>query len=53
MVSKLESKKSKKQRKSYTEEFKAGAVHLVLDERKTRAQVARDLDTARGRPGRV
>ena len=31
-------------RRQYTDEFKAGAVALVLDEGKTIAQVARDLD---------
>ena len=31
-------------RRSFTDEFKAGAVRLVLDEGKTVAQVARDLD---------
>ena len=31
-------------RRQYTDEFKAGAVRLVLDEGKTVAQVARDLD---------
>jgi transposase len=30
-------------RRQFTEEFKAGAVRLVLDEGKTIAQVARDL----------
>jgi transposase len=30
-------------RRAYTDEFKAGAVRLVLDERKTIAAVARDL----------
>jgi transposase len=30
-------------RRQFTEEFKAGAVRLVLDEGKTLAQVARDL----------
>ncbi len=45
MVSKMEqSKGSKRERRSFTDEFKAGAVRLVLDERKTVAQVARDLD---------
>ena len=52
MVSKLESKKPKRKRKSYTEEFKAGAVRLVLDEGKTRAQVARDLDVPPSALGR-
>ena len=31
-------------RRVFTDEFKAGAVRLVLDEGKTLAQVARDLD---------
>jgi transposase len=34
----------KRPRRSFTEEFRAGAVRLVLDEGKTIAQVARDLD---------
>ena len=36
--------KQRRQRRSFTDEFKAGAVRLVLDEGKTIAQVARDLD---------
>jgi len=31
-------------RRQFTDEFRAGAVRLVLDEGKTIAQVARDLD---------
>ncbi len=31
-------------RRAFTDEFRAGAVRLVLDEGKTVAQVARDLD---------
>ena len=38
------SKQAKRARRSFTDEFKAGAVRLVLDEGKTVAQVARDLD---------
>jgi len=34
----------KRQRRSFTDEFRAGAVRLVLDEGKTVSQVARDLD---------
>ena len=34
----------KRTRRSFTDEFKDGAVGLVLDEGKTIAQVARDLD---------
>ena len=34
----------KRARRAFTDEFKAGAVRLVLDEGKTLAQVARDLD---------
>ena len=39
-----EGKKQKRQRRSFTDEFKAGAIRLVLDEGKTVPQVARDLD---------
>jgi transposase len=35
---------SKRPRRSFTDEFKAGAVRLVLDEGKTIPRVARDLD---------
>jgi transposase len=35
--------KAKRTRRSFTEEYKAGAVRLVLDEGKTVAGVARDL----------
>jgi transposase len=34
----------RRERRSFTDEFKAGAVRLVLDEEKSVAQVARDLD---------
>src|SRR3954454_18304334 len=36
--------KERRQRRSFTDEFKTGAVRLVLDEGKTVAQVAGDLD---------
>ena len=36
--------KKRRQRRSYTDEFRAGAVRLVLDEGKTVSRVARDLD---------
>ena len=36
--------KGKRSRRSFTDEFKSGAVKLVLDEGKTVAQVARELD---------
>jgi transposase len=39
-----EEPKGKRPRRAFTEDFKAGAVRLVLDEGKTIAQVARDLD---------
>ena len=39
-----EGKRQKRPRRSFTEDFKAGAVRLVLDEGKTIPQVARDLD---------
>jgi transposase len=35
---------SRRARRSFTDEFKAGAIRLVLDEGKTIPQVARDLD---------
>ena len=44
MVSKMAQPKQKRTRRSFTDEFKAGAVRLVLEEGKTVAQVARDLD---------
>jgi transposase len=37
-------KKQKRQRRSFTDEFKAEAVKLVLNEGKTVAQAAKDLD---------
>ena len=37
-------KMSRRTRRNFTDEFKAGAIRLVLDEGKTVAQVARDLD---------
>src|SRR5512144_1665376 len=42
MVAKMS--ESKRDRRSFTDEFKAGAVRFVLEEGKTVAQVARDLD---------
>ena len=36
--------RAKRPRRQFTDEFKAGAVRLVLDEDKTVAEVARDLD---------
>jgi transposase len=48
-VSKMETKREDRpgrqgKRRKFTDEFKAGATKLVLDENKTIAQVARDLD---------
>jgi transposase len=37
-------KKPRRARRSFSDEFKAGAVRLVLDEGKSVGQVARDLD---------
>lgn len=37
-------KRERRARRKYTEEFKAGVVALVLDEQRSVAQVARDLD---------
>jgi transposase len=42
--SKPEKSISRRSRRSFTDEFKAGAVRLVLDEGKTIPQVARNLD---------
>ena len=39
-----EGSKKRRQRRSYTDEFRAGAVRLVLDEGKTVSRVAQDLD---------
>jgi transposase len=39
-------KRKPRARRSFTDEFKAGAVRLVLDEGKKVADVARDLDLA-------
>jgi transposase len=39
-----EQKKQRRPKRSFTDEFKAGAVRLVLDEGKSVSQVARDLD---------
>ena len=36
--------RTKRARRQFTDEFKAGAVRLVLEEGKTVAQVARELD---------
>ena len=36
--------KARRERRAFTDEFKAGAVRLVLDEEKSVAQAARDLD---------
>ena len=53
MVSKMEQpKKQPRARRSFTDEFKAGAVRLVLDEHKTVAEVARDLDLTQSGLGR-
>ena len=38
------SKTGRRTRRQFTEEFRAGAVRLVLDEGKTNAAVARELD---------
>ena len=43
-MSHMDLDKGKRSRRSFTDEFKVGAVKLVLDEGKTVAQVARELD---------
>ena len=44
MSSIAEESSKRRQRRSFTDEFKAGAVRLVLEEGKTIPAVARDLD---------
>jgi transposase len=45
MVSHMEqTKRKKRERRTFTDEFKAGAVGLVLDQGKTVAQAAHNLD---------
>jgi transposase len=39
-----EGSRKRRPRRSYTDEYRAGAVRLVLDEGKTVARVAQDLD---------
>jgi transposase len=39
-----EASKKRRQRRSYTDDFRAGAARLVLDEGKTVSRVAQDLD---------
>jgi transposase len=43
-MSSMADRKPKRVRRSFTEEFKAGAVRLVLDEGKSVGAAARDLD---------
>ena len=43
-MSKMETKAGRRQRRQFTDEFKAGAVALVLDQGKPIPEVARDLD---------
>ena len=44
----MESKQSKQaKRRKHSDEFRAGAVRLVLEERRPAAEVARDLDVHR------
>ena len=43
-MSGMVNQKPRRTRRTYTDEYRAGAVRLVLDEGKTVAAVARDLD---------
>ena len=47
-----EQKKQKRPRRTFTDEFRAGAVSLVLEKGKTVSQVARDLDLTQSSLGR-
>ncbi len=44
MMTEESTKKPNRRRRSFTDEFKAGAVRLVLEKGKTVAEAARDLD---------
>ncbi len=44
--------RKRRERRSFTDEFKARAVRLVVDEGRTVAQVARDLDLSESALGR-
>ena len=44
MANMPQQRRPKRARRQFTDEFKAGAVRLVLEEGKTVAEVARDLD---------
>ena len=44
-------KKTRRQRRNFTDDFKAGAVRLVVEEGKTVAEVARNLDLVPGALG--
>ena len=45
MVSKMDKERKRpRPRRTFTDEYRAGAVRLVLDEKKSISQVARDLD---------
>lgn len=46
MARMTEGTRKQRTRRSFTDEFKTGAVRLVLDEGKTISQVGRDLDIA-------
>jgi transposase len=43
-MSTMAERKPKRQRRNFTDDFKAGAIRLVLDEGRSVATVARDLD---------
>ena len=45
-MARMATETKKRVRRSFTEEFKAGAVRLVLDEGKTVSEVGRDLDVS-------
>lgn len=46
MATMSKGREERRQRRSFTDEFKTGAVGLVLDQGKTISQVGRDLDVA-------
>jgi transposase len=49
-MSTMADRKPKRSRRSFTDDYKAGAVRLVLDEGKSVAAAARDLDLTESSP---
>jgi transposase len=52
-MSTMTEKKPERQRRNFTDDFKAGAIRLVLEEGRSVAAVAHDLDLTRGKESRI